>query len=33
LAQEEEDYITARLFWQILMDEEEHHDEFRTLLE
>ncbi len=32
-AQAEGDYSTARLFRQILMDEEEHHDEFRTLLE
>ncbi|HIE37701.1 MAG TPA: ferritin [Anaerolineales bacterium] len=32
-AQAEGDYTTARLFRQILMDEEEHHDEFRTLLE
>ncbi|HHS96671.1 MAG TPA: ferritin [Chloroflexi bacterium] len=32
-AQAEGDYTTARLFRQILMDEEEHHDEFKTLLE
>jgi bacterioferritin len=32
-AQAEGDFTTARLFRQILMDEEEHHDEFRTLLE
>jgi len=32
-AQAEGDFTTARLFRQVLMDEEEHHDEFRTLLE
>jgi len=32
-AMEEEDYTTKRLFEQILADEEEHHDEFQTLLE
>jgi len=30
---EEEDYTTKRLFEEILGDEEEHHDEFGSLLE
>ncbi len=33
LAEQEGDITTARLFRQILMDEEEHHAEFKTLLE
>lgn len=32
-AMEEEDYTTKRLFEQILAEEEEHHNEFQTLLE
>jgi len=32
-AMEEEDYTTKRLFERVLADEEEHHDEFGTLLE
>ena len=33
LAQEEKDITTARLFEEILEDEEEHHDTFTSLLE
>ncbi len=33
LARQENDIVTAKLFEEILMDEEEHHNEFRTLLE
>ncbi|MCS7281756.1 MAG: ferritin-like domain-containing protein [Anaerolineae bacterium] len=33
LARQEGDIVTAKLFEEILMDEEEHHNEFRTLLE
>ncbi len=33
LTYKEGDYTTARLFQQILMDEEEHHGEFKGLLE
>jgi bacterioferritin len=33
LAQEEKDVTTARLFEDILEDEEEHHDTFTSLLE
>ena len=33
LAQEEKDITTARLFEDILEDEEEHHDTFTSLLE
>jgi bacterioferritin len=33
IAQKEGDVTTARLFRQILQDEEEHHDTFTTLLE
>lgn len=33
LAREEGDIVTAKLFEGILADEEEHHNEFRTLLE
>lgn len=33
LARQEGDIVTAKLFEGILMDEEEHHNEFRTLLE
>ncbi len=32
-AQDEDDFTTARLFRKILMDEEEHHDVFTSLLE
>jgi len=32
-AMEERDYVTKRLFEQILADEEEHHDTFRKLIE
>ncbi|HAK88687.1 MAG: ferritin [Nitrospirae bacterium GWC2_46_6] len=33
LAEKEEDYTTKKLFEQILADEENHHNTFRTLLE
>lgn len=33
LARQEGDIVTAKLFEEILMDEEKHHNEFRTLLE
>ncbi len=33
MARQEGDIVTAKLFEDILMDEEEHHNEFRTLLE
>lgn len=33
LARQEGDIVTAKLFEEILMDEEDHHNEFRTLLE
>ncbi len=32
-AMEERDYVTKRLFEQILADEEEHHDTFQKLIE
>ncbi len=32
-AMEEKDYVTKRLFEQILADEEEHHDTFQKLVE
>jgi len=32
-AEEEKDYVTRELFEGILMDEEDHHNVFRTLLE
>ncbi len=33
LARQEGDIVTAKMFESILADEEEHHNEFRTLLE
>lgn len=33
LARQEGDIVTAKMFESILTDEEEHHNEFRTLLE
>lgn len=33
LAEKEEDYVTAKLFKDILVEEEDHHNQFSTLLE